>query len=169
MRKILLSCFIIFAIIVFIGCGRAPVTVNHSTVEQSDGSKHVRSSNTISVNGILVEVEVARTMEEKMQGLSGREMLPEGKGMLFVYDQPVRPSFWMKEMRFSIDIIWIRNGKVVDVSADLPYPQLSQPLSELPTFSPSEFATHVLEVPAGWAEKNGVVIGSEVTILEFDQ
>ncbi|MFA4872894.1 MAG: DUF192 domain-containing protein [Patescibacteria group bacterium] len=109
---------------------------------------------TITLNGIPVQVEVMRTPEEKAKGFSGRAGLDEGKGMLFVFDPPSMPSFWMKEMRFSIDIIWIYHDKVIGVTPNVPAPV--NEYSPLPTYSPPSLVTHVLEVPAGWAEKNEI-------------
>lgn len=96
-------------------------------------------------------VEIADEAAEQVRGLSGRETLAEGRGMLFVYDKPAVRSFWMKDMQFSIDIMWIgENKKVVGIEHAVSpntYPQ---------TFSPPVPVQYVLEVPAGWAEKNNI-------------
>ena len=61
----------------------------------------------ISIGNNKIVAELAVTKEQMTQGLSGRDKLAEGKGMLFVYDGYYIPSFWMKDMKFPIDIIWI--------------------------------------------------------------
>ena len=67
------------------------------------------------------------------------------------------PSFWMKGMRFPLDIVWIKDGRVVDVSADVPPPR--GPNAPLPTYSPDRPANRALEVNAGWAADHGVAAG----------
>lgn len=114
---------------------------------------------TISVAGSPLVVEVVRTPEERAQGLSGREKIPRD-GMLFIFDHPGRYGFWMKDMRFPIDIIWIKNGAVVDIAPNVPFPATD---GELPVYHPRAEADAVLEVAAGWSERVGLQIGSLVT------
>lgn len=121
------------------------------------------------VGGRELVVEIALTPEEKAKGLSGRQSLAEGTGMLFVFDEPFTPSFWMPRMQFGLDILWIRDGTVIDISAQVPYPDPATPLAQLPTYSPRAPATHVLEVPAGWAERNQVTASSRVELPAVDQ
>jgi len=59
------------------------------------------------------QAEVSRTPESRSKGLSFRDKLCFDCAMLFVFDQPGQYGFWMKDMRFPIDILWIRNGKIV--------------------------------------------------------
>jgi|SRR3989338_4612398 len=104
-----------------------------------------------------IMVEVVDTKEKRDKGLSGRERLPKGEGMLFVFEEPNFYTFWMPDMRFAIDIIWISSEKrVVDITPGVPpdsYPQL---------FSPEEPAQYVLEVPAGVVMKEGWGVGDSV-------
>ncbi len=110
---------------------------------------------TVSVNGIDIQAELAETPVQKILGLSNRQSLKEGRGMLFVYGKPGRQRFWMKDMHFPIDIIWIDGEKVAvhlerEVMPDS-YPEV---------FSPPVLAQYVLEVPAGYSERVGIVVGS---------
>lgn len=110
---------------------------------------------------VVVRIEVARTELEKTRGLSGREGLAPGEGMLFVYEEPARPAIWMWGMRFPLDILWIRDGRVVDLVTDVMPP----PPGETPRiFSPREAAQYVLEVPAGFVERYGIVLNDPVQI-----
>jgi uncharacterized membrane protein (UPF0127 family) len=68
------------------------------------------------------KIELARTPEEQQKGLSNRASLPEDHGMLFLFDKPAPYGFWMKEMRFPLDIIFIKNKTVVTVDENLPAP-----------------------------------------------
>jgi len=114
------------------------------------------------INGVELELEIMRTPEEQARGLSGRESLEENAGMLFVYDEQATPSFWMKEMNFPIDIIWIgSDGRIVDISENLApdtFPQL---------FHPRALVQYVLEVNASWAKTYDVTIGDPVE-FRFD-
>ncbi len=106
---------------------------------------------------VRVEVELARTMAEKVRGLSGRPDLKPGQGMLFVYDRPEPVSIWMKDMRFPLDIVWIRQGRIVHIEKQAP------PL--LPT-GPEKIYTAtadlVLEVPAGFTSRQQIRVGDPV-------
>src|ERR1043166_4776967 len=64
-------------------------------------------SKTISIDGAPVVVEVASTETQREQGLSGRSALPSGRGMLFVFDADAEWGFWMKDMSFAIDMVWL--------------------------------------------------------------
>lgn len=113
----------------------------------------------VRIGNAAVTVELARTSEEVQRGLSGRMSLPESSGLLFIFGAPDRYRFWMPDMYFPIDIIWINGGKVVDISADVS--NEFDPLK--PKFySPREPAQYVLEVNAGFAARHGIRIGDEV-------
>jgi uncharacterized membrane protein (UPF0127 family) len=107
-----------------------------------------------------IQVEVADTPERRARGLSGRPRLAEGRGMLFPYGRADRHGFWMFEMLFDIDIVWIRADRIVDVTARA----LHDPPGETPVYRPSEPADLILEVPAGTAEKLGWRIGDRVSV-----
>ncbi|MDO8599163.1 MAG: DUF192 domain-containing protein [bacterium] len=113
----------------------------------------------------LARVEVARSPADRELGLSGRKALPKGAGMLFIFDQLDYHGIWMPKMRFSIDVIWIASGAVVDVTESLPAPKPGE--TYLPIFRPSTPALLVLEVPAGTVAKQGVRKGQRVEIA-FD-
>jgi uncharacterized membrane protein (UPF0127 family) len=102
---------------------------------------------------ILVEVARDRTQEE--QGLSGRDSLPEGRGMLFVFEYDGDWGIWMKDMKFPIDILFLSEaGSVVSVNANVPpdsYPRV---------FYPPLAVRYALELPAGYAQAHGIAAGS---------
>ena len=128
-----------------------------ATTAVAAGRGHVRFG-----DRVVVRIEVARTEVEKIRGLSGREGLAPGEGMLFVYEEPARPAMWMRGMRFSLDILWIRDGRVVDLVTNVMPP----PPGETPRiFSSREEARYVLEVPAGFVERYGIVLNERVQIL----
>lgn len=110
------------------------------------------------------EVEVVDTPTARRQGLSGRESLPEGYGMLFLFDQPSRQGFWMRDMHFPIDILWIYEGEVIGYERRVPAPEDGTLDRDLPTyFSPGE-VDMVLEVNAGSIDGMRIGIGDEVVV-----
>jgi uncharacterized membrane protein (UPF0127 family) len=85
--------------------------------------------------------------------------LPEGTGMFFVMDTPKQYGFWMPDMHFAIDIIWMNEDmRVVDISHNV------RPETYPKTFHPITPALYVLEVSAGYAEKMGIQKGSKGTL-----
>ncbi len=114
-----------------------------------------------------LSVEVVDTDESRKLGLSNRATLLEGNGMLFDFTNTTTtlPSFWMKDMNFDIDIIWINQNKIIGITSDVPAPK-NKNISEtlLPSYPPPSTITHVLEVPSGWSKKNNLKVGDEIKI-----
>ena len=113
---------------------------------------------------MTVQVEVARTIEERSRGLGGHAPLGEREGMLFIFPTPDRHSFWMKGMTFALDIIWIQQERVVHVLPSVPHHRPGTPDSALPIYTPPAAANYVLEVPAGFAAEWGIQPGSRLTL-----
>lgn len=108
----------------------------------------------------ILKVELALTEEEQEKGLSGRNELKEDESMLFVFNHIDKYSFWMKEMNFPIDIIWIgEDFKVVYIK------EKATPESYPEAFTPSQNAKYVLEVFPGFSEKNNLKVGDKVEFL----
>jgi uncharacterized membrane protein (UPF0127 family) len=124
-----------------------------------------REAPRIVVGGDTIRVTVADEESEQVQGLSGRAGLASDAGMLFVYQQPSRPGFWMKDMRFDIDIIWIGEPEgQPKIMAVLPY---LTPQTYPQVFAPPEDIApvrYVLEVPAGTVDRLDWQIGDLVQI-----
>ncbi len=118
------------------------------------------------INNHKIIAEVARSTLEKADGLSGRAALDENRGMLFFYDQADWYQFWMKEMRFPLDMIWIHNGTIVDITEHVPVPDVNVSLSKFPRYSSAVPASIILEVNAGFVEKYGIEIGNNVEIVK---
>ncbi|HPV70396.1 MAG TPA: DUF192 domain-containing protein [Candidatus Magasanikbacteria bacterium] len=123
--------------------------------------EHFLPTANLKVGNVELKVEVADSVKSWQKGLSGRKSLPENKGMLFVFPQEDRQSFWMKDMEFPIDIIWINNGKIVDIAPNV-QPSFIEPLPQYLPRLPSKF---VLETVAGFSLKNKLKIGDSVEIL----
>jgi len=109
-----------------------------------------------------LRVQVVRTTAEQIRGLSYREQLPSDAAMLFVYQSPEQLNFVMREMRFPIDIVWIRAGVVVGISPNLPPAPAGIAERELTLYPAPEPVDWVLEVNAGWSARHGIEIGDLV-------
>lgn len=114
----------------------------------------------VKINGHIWNVEVVLTPEAIKQGLSGRESLPFNTGMLFTFNPSAAHSFWMKNMHFPLDLVWVNAGRVVRLDENLP-PEGALPVNVYPSYSA---VTHVLEINAGEAKKYNLKIGDEVFI-----
>lgn len=118
----------------------------------------------IQIKDAVINGEIADSDSEQSKGLSGRENLASNSGMLFVYKTQGVRRFWMKGMKFPIDIVWIKNGSVVDVLLDAKPPQPNTPDSKLTVYQPNESVDQVLEVNSGFVNANGISIGDNVKI-----
>lgn len=107
----------------------------------------------VTVGTQRLTLDVARTADEQRTGLARYDALPEDRGMLFVYGQAMTPSFWMKDMRFPIDIVWLRDGRVVGIDANVPADDGAT------HYVPDEPVDAVLELGAGRAHVLGITEG----------
>ena len=116
----------------------------------------------VTVNGVELLADIAATDEQRTKGLSVKDALAENQAMLFVFDIAQEHSFWMKDMKFPIDIIWLDSNKtVVHIEHNLPPCSFD---SFCPTYKPDTNALYVLETAAGFAQKHEIVKG---TVVEF--
>jgi hypothetical protein len=115
----------------------------------------------ITQSGAEIPVEVSDTPAKRQQGLSDRPRLKKGWGMLFVFEHSGRHGFWMKDMNFPIDILWLRNRRVVYVAENIPPPSSGE---SSVTVTPDKSANLVLELDAGQARALDLSVGS---ILDY--
>jgi uncharacterized membrane protein (UPF0127 family) len=120
----------------------------------------------IALGGVPLTVDVAVSPAARARGLGYRPGLQEGAGMLFIDDQAQPQRFWMKGMRFCLDIIWIDGQQVVGAAENFCPDPLGTPDTERQTASSPVPVRYVVEVPAGWMAENGVTTGSPVTGIE---
>jgi len=115
------------------------------------------ASSTVRIGGETLRVTVAATEAARERGLSGRTGLLGDEGMLFVFPRDGTYAFWMKDMLFSIDIIWISpGGRIVHVAPNV------SPATYPEDFVSPASARYVLEVPAGFVDAHGVKVGDIV-------
>lgn len=117
--------------------------------------KTVRNQPAVIINNQKFSVEIADTSEKRSRGLGGREGICENCGMLFIFDGPGKYSFWMKDMQFSLDILWIRGEEVVYIARNIS-PDFRG------TIRPVKDADQVLEINGGLCDKLGIKEGSRV-------
>lgn len=131
-------------------------------IQNPPAAEHVPVKSMVTIGTKTVTVEVADTDEEITTGLSGRSSLAQDHGMLFVFNTEAAMGFWMKNMQFPIDIIWIKTDTVIAIHQSVPAPAENVVEKDLPQYFPPEPVTHVLEVPAGWSKTNGIEVGDHV-------
>ena len=150
---------LIWALLIGLGCGIS---------QQGDAPPDQSSLQDVPVVRIgesTYVVYMAVQQEERQQGLSGRESLGADEGMLFVFEEERQLNFWMKEMHFPLDIVWIdAQCQVVGVNEDVPTPPPNASNEEIPRVQSPSPARYVLEVNAGEAERNGLEAGD---LVEF--
>lgn len=113
----------------------------------------------------LTAVEKAVTADQQATGLGNRASLANYAGMLFPFNPPQKPSFWMKGMQFPLDFIWILDGKVVELTEHVAAPGQGLQNIQLLTYVPKEDVDNVLEVNAGFVEYYKIKVGDEIKEL----
>lgn len=146
MKKLIIPLVILLTVVAILLSTRMPA------------SKSLKS---IKIGSTQMNVEVVSSPESLSKGLSDRSSIGSD-GMLFVL--PVRevPSFWMKDMRFGLDFVWIDYDRVVAINENISAPKSSD--TSLEIISPKVPATHVLELPLGDVAKRSIKVGDK---LEF--
>ena len=110
-------------------------------------------------------VDLAETPEQQSLGLGGRQRLAPGEGMLFLYADKARRTFWMKGMVISIDILWLDNNRIVHIEHRVPPPRPGTPDRMLPTYAASAPANGVLEIAEGRAAQLGLRVGNFARLI----
>jgi len=106
---------------------------------------------------VEITVEMARTDEEKAQGLMYRKKLPDGEGMIFIYDRDQQMSFWMKNTVIPLSIAFIAaDGRIIEIRDMQPH--------DLSAVKSSRSVRYALETPQGWFERAGVKPGDVINI-----
>lgn len=111
---------------------------------------------TITLGQVKVKAEVVSSPEKVFLGLGNRKELPPGRGMLFVMPNLEVQVFCMRGMQFPLDLLWLRSGQVVGLALNISLNFPGEIVSPLPV-------QYVLEVPAGFCEKQGIKVGTPVS------
>lgn len=153
-RKFFLSITLLISCLVLLSCNEKkkynlPV---QTLVITNDGSEK-------SVN---VKAELAIKADERNYGFMNRKNIPDGTGMLFVFEKDQVLSFWMKNTPHPLSIAYIDSaGTIADILDMTPFSETS--------ITSSRSVRYALEVPQGWFKKNGVGVGDKVKWLNENQ
>src|SRR5919109_2881711 len=114
----------------------------------------------VTVKGFELNADVPITSELMAKGLAVKNQLKENEAMLFVFEDSAKHPFWMKDMKFPIDIIWLdSDGKVVHIEQNL------QPCISVficPNYTPNADSQYVLETVAGFAQRYNISMGTDI-------
>jgi len=111
---------------------------------------------TLRIAGVKVKAEVADETDERTIGLMGRTDLKDGEGMLFVFREPQRLGFWMRDTLIPLSIAYLNGAGVIREIHDL------KPLDETSAESTFSDLVYALEVPQGWFGRNKILPGDKV-------
>jgi len=128
-------------------------------------STDIKPIKQVLVNEQKVQVRLASSQSELAKGLSGVSELADNQGMLFIFPTKDYYRFWMKDMLIPLDIIWLDNNTIVDLSDNVPPPANLAEQEDLPKYSTAEKADYVLEVNADFIENNQVMVGDTVEYI----
>ena len=117
----------------------------------------------ISFGSTTIDLLLAKTEGEREKGLGGLAALHPNQGMLFVFETPDLYPFWMKDMRFAIDIIWL-DEKCTVVHLEKNVEPDTSPLQPK-IYSPRKLSVYVLEVNAGFSDKHNITVGTRCKLL----
>lgn len=127
-----------------------------------------REQATIVVGDTEVVVDLAIAPTEQQLGLGYRNGLADGTGMLFTGSVPSSKTFWMKGMRFCLDIIWIHDGEIKGAAESVCPDPDGIADADRARFSSGEPVTYVLEMPAGWLDQHGYGRGTPVDLGDIE-
>jgi len=125
---------------------------------------HTSQAEIVFTNKQTITAEVVKTDEAREKGLSNRSNLGVDKGMLFEFEQPGLHVFWMKDMNFPIDLIWIDGNKVIGFEQNM---QPERPV--MTRYSPKVQVNRVLELSAGLVQAWGLKEGDLLDIKEMNR
>ncbi|MBW4663369.1 MAG: DUF192 domain-containing protein [Chroococcus sp. CMT-3BRIN-NPC107] len=114
----------------------------------------------VTIGSRVLELEVAKTVEQQATGLMYRNTLADDRGMLFEFSPPQSVRFWMQNVAIPLDMIFIKDGKVKAIAAAVP-PCNTNPC---PTYDPGVLIDRVIEVRGGRAKELGLKVGTPVEI-----
>lgn len=122
-------------------------------------SPRMRHDREVMINGKVLQLEIANTPAAIVQGLSDRKTMAADEGMLFIMPNVEYQTFWMKDMKFAIDIVFLREGRVVDIVT------LQRPsIASIPSYQSKAEADMVLELNEGMVKEYKLEIGTKTDL-----
>lgn len=142
MRKLTVT---LCACLIFLSCGANRLAAKRLTLVRADGTQ------------VMLTAEMARTMQERQRGFMERKKIPDGTGMLFLFESDQILSFYMKNTPTPLSIAYITSdGRIKDIFDMTPY--------SLASIVSTGYVRYALEVPQGWFSANGIVPGCTVSL-----
>jgi uncharacterized protein len=120
----------------------------------------------VAIGGKIISVLVADTPTRQFKGLSNKKDLGKYSGMLFRFPYKSRYVIVMKDMNFPIDIVWINDNKVVDLTINAKPEVKNKAEKDLVQYVPLYNVDTILELPTGFVKQNNVKIGDTIVILD---
>lgn len=169
MLKIRISLAILLGII-FLGCSPSPSVI--STSDRASASNEIASQQgqTLPIGAkakmgeATIELEVAKTPQQQEIGLMYRTSLPKNRGMLFEFEEPRYTRFWMKNTLIPLDMIFLKDGTIKGIFANVP-PCRQDPCE---SYGPDTQIDRVIELAGGRAEELGLKVGDRIKIEYLD-
>jgi uncharacterized membrane protein (UPF0127 family) len=150
-------------ILILMSLALTAVACNQAQLEPPTNFK----SGTVKLADKTLSVEIAETEALRAQGLSNRVSMPEDHGMLFIFQIPGKHTFWMKDTNFPLDFIWIKDGKITEITPNAKTePGIAD--DKLTRYTPQNDVDSVLEVNGGWTGRNQLRVGDSVVALNSD-
>ncbi len=167
MKEILLPIAGVMAFLVVVGfavqkADEGSLQESFPIQQMQNDSETTELESTVIINDVEIPVEISDNDKKRAKGLSGKESLEEGTGMLFVFEEKIQPVFWMKDMNFPIDIIWIEDDTIVKINKDVPAPAEGTRDDDLARYGAGQLVNYVLEVNAGFSDEIGIEVGDKV-------
>lgn len=134
-------------------------------VDQVSNKPRNKQISQVIINDLIIDVELADSVEKRSKGLGGRENLASNSGMLFIFEKPEIEKFWMKGLNFPLDFVWINGDKIVDLHQNIKQPTANQLDNTLEIIQPRVVADKVLEINAGLIEKYQIEINQSVKFI----
>ncbi|MBP6913617.1 MAG: DUF192 domain-containing protein [Candidatus Levybacteria bacterium] len=156
MKKVLMFYGLLVIVVILFMLTRGTNLLNFGGVSGNN-------STTATIGDTTYKLLVVKTETDKQKGLSDRNNLSKDSGMLFLFQEKSKPSFWMKNMKFPIDILFISDSKIVDIVENAKVLTADQDATTLPIYKPAEDSNSVLEINAGEVKKNKIKKGDTVT------
>lgn len=152
-KKIILSA-LVFVVVAALGAVYVFFTAKNREAEVKIGEN-------------VFKVEIAETSSQQAKGLSYRDGLGKDRGMFFEFNKESEYGFWMMGMRFPIDILWVKNNKIVGIEKNASVPAFGTPENALKLYYPPEPVDRVLEINAGLCDDLRIGVGDGVEYIGF--
>lgn len=144
----------------FVGNTRDSVVLSSNNPSTST----IRITSPDGLTRAVLKAEIADSKEERTKGLGYRDSLATDSGLLFIHDNSQKYTYWMKGMRFPIDIMWISDDTIADITSNVPPPVEGQTDDSLIRYSPNTQVNRVLETNSGFISTNNIQVGDKIII-----